>query len=139
MITIGRPDVVRAKPERVKKVAKAGKREQEFGCSDVSSVSNSIDSNLIDKDIIHVQSNDKKTNSSSLEMPASTIQTEVLSDVQNEPAKRQSTGENDITQSAKTESTISSDKESQKSKTIMSSIKSFFKLQFLIVVYKYYL
>lgn len=131
MITMGRTDLVRAKPLREKKPKSAKTTQQELGCSD-DLTDSFTDSEHSIKDKLSVQNpnNGKHTISTSPEIaqkPSTTLVSKSFLD-KTESENHQSTGEHKKVQTNKTEQeNPQSDK--QESKTIMSSIKSFFKFQ----------
>lgn len=129
MINIGRTDLVRAKPLRQKKPKSAKNTQQELGCSDDLTDSNSTDNfEFINKDKLVQSTDNNKSNTSYSELPQEPSKTSLSKSFNNiESVNYQSTGDHKETQTNIAEpEKPQSDKE--KSKTIMNSIKSFFKL-----------
>lgn len=130
MISIGRVDLVRAKPTKEKKPLVAKKQQQEIGCSDDFSDSST---QLSDKDdVYNVQSISKEHTSTSREVPQMSNINEVtsISDKCPESVSCQSTGatsEIKTIQSNRIEPSKPNDDKETQSKTIIGSIKKFFK------------
>lgn len=130
MVSLGRSDLVRTKLPREKKPASTKKAQQELGCS-----VNSTDSNLV----LHHHSHAKYKHVKSKDNESTTSEPLNLeSNVKTESAQRPSTSVNSINkpESEELRSTgatqseeIGSEKNKEQSKTIIGSLKNFFKFQ----------
>lgn len=130
MINLGRTDLVRAKPLREKKPKTVKSKQQELGCSDDLTDSNNT-SELSSKRTVDVQNSVSVqfNSSTSPETPQTLKKDDTQGSLQDqaESEKRQSTGDCKAQSDRVEQGNQIGDKE--KSKTIMSSIKSFFKFQ----------
>lgn len=130
MISMGRSDLVRAKPIRVKKPKSAEKSLQELGCSDV--LTDSIEPKDTVQSIVKNSSSPEKIKSQvetpqspkTEELKENSIKSVEISNKQS--VVSWSTGEKGLNEAAETS-------KPKQSKDLMSSIRSFFKRQLSII------
>lgn len=126
MISVGRADLVRAKPLREKKPKTTVKSQQELGCSDKST--DSIEPKDTVHSIIKHSCSPEKTSHVKVPQPSGSkdlsLNSNIKSNETSEESESQSTGDKGNNEATETS-------EPKQSKDLMSSIKSFFKLQIL--------